>query len=104
MEDLLVGIDRGLLVTRFHYTRWLDPKAMVVTGLTRDGVFLVEKGKIVAPVTNFRWNESPITMLANADAMTKHPVRVAGLERGGGTWAPALRTHDFNMASVSAAV
>jgi predicted Zn-dependent protease len=100
-EDLYTGVKKGLLVTRFWYTRWLDPKAMLITGLTRDGVFLIEDGKVTAPVQNFRFNESPINMLKNVDAMTQRTWRMPG----NGIWrVPALRTNDFNMASVSAAV
>jgi predicted Zn-dependent protease len=101
-EDLLSGIKRGLLVTRFWYTRWLEPKAMSITGLTRDGVFLIEDGRVTGPVNNFRFNESPANVLANCDAMTAATTRVPA---GGDVWrVPTLRTRDFNMASVSAAV
>jgi predicted Zn-dependent protease len=100
-EDLLSGVKRGLLVTRFWYTRWLEPKAMSITGLTRDGVFLIEDGRITGPVHNFRFNESPVNVLANCDAMTRGTTRVPG----GDVWrVPTLRTRDFNMASVSAAI
>jgi predicted Zn-dependent protease len=101
-DDLLTGIKRGLLVTRFWYTRWLDPKSITITGLTRDGVFLIEDGRVSAPVRNFRFNESPVVMLANADAMTKATVRWPG--RGDAWRVPAIRTHEFNMASTSEAV
>lgn len=101
-EDLYAGVARGLLITRFWYTRWLDPKNMVVTGLTRDGVFLIEGGQITTPVKNFRFNESPANMLKNVDLLTKKGSRPAV---AGGIWrVPALRTHEFNLASVSAAV
>jgi predicted Zn-dependent protease len=94
-------VTRGLLVTRFWYTRWLEPKAMSITGLTRDGVFLIENGAIVGPVNNFRFNESPARVLANCDAMTAETTRATSSS----FWrVPALRTHDFTMASVSAAV
>lgn len=99
--ELVAGVKRGLLVTRFWYTRWLDPKAMQITGLTRDGVFLIEGGRVVGPVNNFRFNESPASVLASCDALTAETVRVPGDT----VWrVPALRAHDFNMASVSAAV
>ncbi len=101
-EDLLVGIKRGLLVTRFWYTRWLEAQSITITGLTRDGVFLIEDGQVTAPVQNFRFNESPVTMLANTDAMTKRTVRAPS--RGGAWHVPTIRTHEFNMASSSAAV
>ncbi len=98
-EELLKGVKKGVLITRFWYTRWVDPQTILITGLTRDGVFLVENGDIVAPVNNFRFNESPITMLKNADLMTASEVAP-----GGGWRAPALRTNEFNLASVSEAV
>jgi len=102
LDDLVAGTKRGLLVTRFWYTRMLEPQTVMLTGLTRDGLFLVEDGKITAPVTNFRYNESPITMLKNVDAMTSTTTRTP---TWGGIWhVPALRTHEFTMASPSAAI
>jgi predicted Zn-dependent protease len=102
IDDLVKGTKRGLLVTRFWYTRMLEPQTVMLTGLTRDGVFLVEDGKIKHPVTNFRYNESPVTVLKNVEAMTRGTVRVPSY---GGVWhVPALRTREFTMASVSAAV
>lgn len=98
---LLAGVDRGVLITRFWYTRWLDPQALLITGLTRDGVFLIENGEITAPVNNFRFNESPVTMLKNADRLAAAVERVPG---DGAIRVPALRTHEFNLASISDAV
>lgn len=101
VDDLVRGTKRGLLVTRFWYNRMLEPQSITVTGLTRDGVFLVEDGKITRPVTNFRYNESPVAVLANVEAMTRATTRAVL----GGVWhVPALRTRDFTMASASAAV
>jgi len=100
VEELVAGVERGVLITRFWYTRWLDRQAILITGLTRDGVFLIEKGQLVAPVNNFRFNESPVAMLGNADAMTRRTVRVPG----GGIRVPALRSHEFQLASISEAV
>jgi predicted Zn-dependent protease len=99
IDELVSGVKRGLLVTRFWYTRVLDPQQALVTGLTRDGVLLIEGGKITGPVNNFRWNESPLNMLKNCDAMTRDTYRVSQT-----ACVPALRTHEFNMASVSEAV
>ena len=99
IEELVAGVKRGLLVTRFWYARNLDDQLALVTGLTRDGVFLIENGAITAPVNNFRWNESPLTMLKNCDALTRQTYRVDRNAR-----VPALRTHEFNMASLSDAV
>ena len=102
VDELVRGTKRGLLVTRFWYNRMLEPQTVMLTGLTRDGLFLIEDGKITAPLSNFRYNESPVTVLKNVDAMTRETIRTA---TGGGSWyVPALRTHEFTMASPSAAV
>lgn len=102
IDELVKGTRRGLLVTRFWYTRMLEPQTLTLTGLTRDGVFLVEGGQIKGPVANFRYNESPVNVLKNVEAMTKSTVRVPSY---GGIWhVPALRTREFTMASTSAAI
>lgn len=102
IDELVRTTKRGLLVTRFWYTRMLEPQSVMITGLTRDGVFLIEDGRITQPVQNFRYNESPVNVLRNVDAMTKETFRVRAY---GSTFrVPALRTHEFTMASVSAAV
>ncbi len=93
---------RGLLVTRFWYTRWLDPKQVLVTGLTRDGLFLIEDGKPTRAVNNFRFNESPIKMLSRVVAMTQKTWRTPG--SGAVTRVPMICCDDFEMASVSDAV
>jgi PmbA protein len=69
-DDLVAGMDRGLLVTRFHYTNPVHPKLAIVTGMTRDGTFLVEDGKIVAPVRNLRYTQSYLDALAGISAVT----------------------------------
>ena len=79
MNDLIAGTDRGVLVTRFWYIRPVDPQTILVTGLTRDGLFLIEKGKVTRPVKNMRWNESPVVAFNNIDAMTP-PERVVSGE------------------------
>ena len=103
LDALVKQIDRGLLVTRFWYTRWLDPQSLTITGLTRDGVFLVENGRIKSPVNNFRFNESPARVLANAQLWTKDTFRVPN-DNDATIRVPAILTDDFHMASVSAAV
>jgi predicted Zn-dependent protease len=97
-DELVKGVARGVLITRCWYLRWLDPQTILVTGLTRDGVFLIEHGAIVRPVNNFRFNESPVQMLARCDAMSP------AVLTEGNVRVPALRTHDFNLASISEAV
>ena len=68
---LLEGIKRGVLISRFWYTNWVDGQTLLLTGLTRDGTFWIEKGKIVEPVRNFRWNDSPLSVLAKVVALGK---------------------------------
>jgi predicted Zn-dependent protease len=102
IEELIASVERGLLVTRLWYIRTLQPQTLQVTGLTRDGVFLVEKGKITDPVTNFRWNESPVRVLQNTK-MLGRPSRAQGAESGSSI-VPPIVVDDFNLASVSDAV
>ncbi len=102
VDELVASVDEGLYVTRFWYTRWLDPVTMSITGLTRDGVLRIRKGKIVGPVNNFRFNESPAQVLAKAKAWTHDTFRVPSW--GQVVRVPALLADDFHMASVSAAV
>ncbi|HZN04780.1 MAG TPA: metallopeptidase TldD-related protein [Candidatus Polarisedimenticolia bacterium] len=97
LDDLVASCTRGLIVTRFWYIRTLNPQTLQQTGLTRDGVWLVEKGKIVAPVNNFRFNDGPATLLRNVEAMSASV-------RAGRMVVPAVRARDFNMASRSDAV
>jgi len=106
LEDLIAGTERGILVTRFWYIRPVDPRTVLYTGLTRDGTFLIEKGKITKAVKNFRFNESPIFMLNNLEAMSR-PIRVSASESGNTGQAivvPAIRTRDFSFTSLSDAV
>ncbi len=102
VDDLIAKVDRGLYITRFWYTRWLDPQTMTITGLTRDGVFLIERGAIKGPVNNFRFNESAAAVLARAKAWTKETARIPSW--GPVSRVPALLTEDFHMTSVSAAI
>jgi predicted Zn-dependent protease len=102
LAELIAAVDRGLLVTRFWYIRVVNPQTMQVTGLTRDGVFLIEQGKVTAPVMNFRFNQSPVEMLKNTVAMGM-PVRVRGGE-GQGMIAPPIVVRDFSFTSISDAV
>lgn len=96
-EDLIAGTKRGLLVTRFWYIRAVNPQTLQLTGLTRDGVWLVEEGKIAGPVNNFRFNDSPASVLKNVEAMSA-PVSTGNMV------VPAIRASDFNFSSRSDAV
>ena len=107
MNDLIGGVERGVLVTRFWYIRPLDPQTILVTGLTRDGLFLIEKGKVTRPVKNMRWNESPIVAFNNLDAMTPAERVVSGEGIGGAGFSivcPAARIREFTFSSSSDAV
>lgn len=101
--DLIKGTRRGVLVTRFWYIRSLDPQTILLTGLTRDGTFLIENGRIAAPIKNFRFNDSPIATFSKVEAMSR-PIRT----RGGQAEAfpivcPAVRTQ-FTFSSLSEAI
>jgi predicted Zn-dependent protease len=102
LDELIASVERGMLVTRFWYIRQLNPQTAQVTGLTRDGLFLIENGKVTSPVTNFRFNESPVRVLQNTIAMGK-PIRIKGGE-GGTMIAPPIVVKDFPFTSISDAV
>jgi predicted Zn-dependent protease len=107
IEDLVAGTERGLLVTCLWYIREVDPQTMLLTGLTRDGVYLVEGGEITGAVNNFRWNESPVDLLTRfttASATVPSFSREWGDDYFSRTATPALRIPDFNMSSVSQAL
>jgi predicted Zn-dependent protease len=102
-EQMIASTDRGLLVTRLWYLREVDPRTALYTGLTRDGVFLVENGRITRAVKNFRFNESPLFMLNNIEAIGPAQ-RLAGTEVGGDVVMPSIKARDFNFTSLSEAV
>jgi predicted Zn-dependent protease len=107
MADLIAGTERGILVTRFWYIRSLDRQTILLTGLTRDGLFLIEKGKVTRPLKNMRWNDSPVVALNNVDAMTAPERAVSGEGIGGAGLAlvcPAARIREFTFSSASEAV
>ena len=104
-EDLVAGMERGLLVTCLWYIREVDPQTLLLTGLTRDGVYLVENGEVTGAVNNFRFNESPVGLL---DRFSQASETVPSFSREWGdyfprTATPALRVPDFNMSTVSQA-
>ena len=103
VEDLIRDTKDGVIVTRFWYIRSLDQQSILLTGLTRDGVFKIERGKIRHAVKNFRWNDSPISVLSNVDAMSRE-MRTRGSESEDfAIVCPAIRTK-FNFSSLSDAV
>jgi predicted Zn-dependent protease len=102
-EDMIASTPRGILVTRLWYLRQVDPRTVLYTGLTRDGTFLIENGKITKAVKNLRFNESPLFMLNNLETLGRAE-RVAGTEAGGNVVFPTLKVKDFNFTSLSDAV
>ena len=88
-DDLVGGLERGLLVTRFHYTNPVHPKLAIVTGMTRDGTFLVEDGRIVGPVRNLRFTQSYLAALAGTSAVGRDRRTLRG--DFGGVLVPAVR-------------
>ncbi|MGW6710392.1 metallopeptidase TldD-related protein [Streptomyces sp. NPDC054956] len=106
LEEMVAGTGRGLLLTCLWYIREVDPATLLLTGLTRDGVYLVEDGQVVGEVNNFRFNESPVDLLSRASEAGRTEKT---LPREWNDWftraaMPALRIPDFNMSSVSKGV
>ena len=105
VDDVVSGVDRGLLLTCLWYIREVDPQTLLLTGLTRDGVYLIEDGEVTGAVNNFRFNESPIDLL---DRFSVAGATVPSFSREWGdyfprTATPTLRVPDFNMSTVSQA-
>ncbi|HMN07515.1 MAG TPA: TldD/PmbA family protein [Gemmatimonadaceae bacterium] len=103
VDEMIRSTQRGILVTRLWYLREVDPRTILYTGLTRDGTFLVENGRVTRALKNFRFNDSPLFMLNNLEMLGK-PERLAGTEAGGAVVVPALKVRDFNFTSLSDAV
>lgn len=97
LEEMIKNTRRGILITRLWYIRQLDPQTLMYTGLTRDGTFYIENGKIKHPIKNLRFNDSPIIMLNNIEALGK-PVRANG------SMVPPMKIRDFTFSSTSDAV
>ena len=106
LEQMIKSTRRGLLVTFFWYIRPVDQPTLLNTGMTRDGLFLIENGEIAGPVQNFRWNMSPLVGFNNVTAVGQSvPMHTGESYDGGGTaLVPAVRMEDFYMTSVSPAV
>ena len=95
IEEMVASTDRGLLVTRVWYIREVDPYEKVMTGMTRDGLFLVEKGKVTSAVRNFRFNQSLIELLQNVEAMS--PASRATAEEAFEMVVPSMKVHNFHF-------
>ena len=97
IENMIKNTAKGILVTRFWYIRFVDPQTLLLTGLTRDGTFYIENGKIQFPIKNFRFNESPVIMLNNVEELGKP-------ERTEDMIVPPMKIRDFTFTSLSDAV
>jgi predicted Zn-dependent protease len=103
LEDMIKGTKKGILVTRLWYIRDVDPQTLLLTGLTRDGTFYIENGKIQYPIKNFRFNESPVIMLNNLEELGK-PERTVSVESDLNFVLPPMKIRDFTFTSLSDAV
>jgi predicted Zn-dependent protease len=103
LEDMIRDTKKGILVTRFWYIRTVDPPTLLYTGLTRDGTFYIENGKIKHPIKNFRFNESPVIMLNNLETLGKQ-VRVSAGGGGVNFFLPYMKIRDFTFTSLSDAI
>jgi predicted Zn-dependent protease len=99
VEQMIASTERGILVTRLWYIREVEPFEKMLTGMTRDGTFLIENGRVQGGVRNFRFNESLIHMLSNVEAMSQ-PVRASG-EESFDMVVPAMKVRDFNFTEVT---
>jgi predicted Zn-dependent protease len=103
LEELIKSTERGILVSRLWYIRMVDPQSLLLTGLTRDGTFYIENGKIKFPIKNFRFNESPVIMLNNLEALGKQE-RSISIESYRSYLIPPMKIRDFTFSSLSDAV
>jgi predicted Zn-dependent protease len=99
LEEIIASTERAILVTRFWYIREVDPYEKIMTGMTRDGTFLVEDGRVVAGIRNFRFNQSVLELLANVE-MLGPAVRAAG-EEAFEMVVPAMKVRDFHFTEVT---
>jgi PmbA protein len=99
LDKMIASTDRGILVTRLWYIREVDPYEKVLTGMTRDGTFLVENGKLAGGIRNLRFNQSVLEMLSNVEAMSPS-VRAAG-EESFEMVVPAMKVNNFHFSEVT---
>jgi predicted Zn-dependent protease len=97
LEEMIASTDKGILVTRFWYTNIVDPMQVIVTGMTRDGTFWIENGKVTHGIKNFRINQNVLDMLNNVEMMSESVL-------AGGIVVPAMKVRDFNFSSGTDAV
>ena len=99
VEEMIASTERGVLVTRLWYIREVDPYQKIMTGMTRDGTFLIEKGKVARGLKNFRFNQNLIELLSNVEALS--PVARASGEEAFDMVVPAMKVHNFNFTELT---
>jgi len=100
LEELIAGVERGLLITQFHYTNLIDPRDLLLTGMTRNGTFLIEKGELAGGVKNLRFTESLVNAFSNLSGVGREQ-EVAGALFDGEVVCPALRVEGFRFTSTT---
>ncbi|MFT3827138.1 MAG: TldD/PmbA family protein [Chitinophagaceae bacterium] len=103
LDELIKGTEKGILVSRLWYIRMVDPQTLLLTGLTRDGTFYIENGQVKFPIKNMRFNESPVIMLNNVEALGK-PERTISVESYRSYLVPPMKIRDFTFTSLSDAI
>ena len=105
LTEMIAATERGLLLTCLWYIREVDPERLLLTGLTRDGVYLIEDGEVVGAVNNFRFNESPVELLGRITEVgaAEQPCAGSGTTTSTERSMPPIRVPDFNMSTVSQA-
>lgn len=99
LEDMIASTERGLLVTKLHYVNILNPMTLMLTGMTRDGLFMIENGRVTKGLKNMRFTESVLNVLSNVEALSSQLYRVGTFWGGGGSVAPAIKVNDFHLTS-----
>jgi predicted Zn-dependent protease len=99
VDEMIASTGRGILVTRLWYIREVDPYQKMMTGMTRDGTFLIENGKVTRGLKNFRFNQNLIELLSNVEALS--PVVRASGEEAFDMVVPAMKVRDFNFTEVT---
>ncbi len=97
LEEMIASTERGLYVTRFHYTRPAEPTKVIITGMTRDGTFLIEKGEIAYPIKNLRFTQSYLEALNHVDVIGSEPRMLSSMGAIGRTSVPALKLNRFTF-------
>ena len=97
---MINSVDRGIYITRFHYTNVVDPMELVITGMTRDGTFLIEGGELTKPIKNMRFNFGFFDLLKNLEMVSRETKTVAS-EYGLSVVAPYVKVHEFSFTSKS---